>query len=168
MQTPKEKVLERIISRLKDNVVHSEEFLQTDASDQVNKKIDNVAQHVHSILAKNSSDYDLKASLTSLLDGLENVRDTCNYYMKAATRAANDYNTYLYVLEALYNEYNGGIPEPEVKETRSEKKSASEEQQSQPQPQPQPQPKPKEVVAVAKTKEEKHQEKSGRFKFSFP
>lgn len=173
VQTPKEKVLEKILSKLKENVVHSEEFLNSESLDPVNKKIENLVQSVHGLMEKDATEHDLKVNLSSVLNGLENMRDACTYYMNAANRAAKDYSTYVYVLEALYNEYSNGACEPIriAKETPDERKHVAEavtSPQQQQQQQPQPQPKPKEVVAVAKPKEEKQQEKSGRFKFSFP
>ncbi len=178
-QTPKEKVLERIISKLKENVTHSDEFLNSESIDPVNKKIDNLIQSVHSMIEKDKIDQDTKGSLFLVLNGLENIRDNCTYFMNAAARATKDYNTYLYVLESLNSEYseysNGGNGVSE--RTRIVNERASEVKvPNQAESQPAPQPKAKELTVVKEIKErkpveklqEKSQEKSGRFKFSFP
>lgn len=170
-ETPKEKVLEKIVSKLKENVTHSEEFLNSEALDPVNKKIDNLIQNIHGLIEKNAIDQDTKGSLSFILNGLENMRDSYTYYMNAAVRATNDYNTYVYVLEALYNEYSNSISEPAkiVKEAHAERKVSNQAPTTTPTPQPQAQPKAKEPpVVVETTTDEKPKEKSGRFKFSFP
>lgn len=170
-QTPKEKVLEKIISKLKENAAHSDEFLKSEALEPIDKKIDNVIQNVHGLIEKNAIDQDTKASLSLILNGLENMRDSHTYYMNVAARATNDYNTYVYVLEALYNEYSNGTSEATkiVKEVHAERKVSDYQTTTASAPQPQSQQKAKEPVVVAKpVTEEKPQEKSGRFKFSFP
>ena len=89
--------------------------------------------------------------------------------MNAATRATSDYNTYLYVLESLYNEYGNGASEPTTTKMMKEVSSEGKVSHNAPTPQPQPQERAGELAVVVKTvKDEKPQEKSRRFKFNFP
>ncbi|MFQ5970585.1 MAG: hypothetical protein ACE5J2_08855 [Nitrososphaerales archaeon] len=124
MEEPaKQKVLERIISKLKENVVHSEEFLKTEATNPVDKKIDKLIQSVSSLIERDGTTPELKGSLSLILNGLENIRDNYRYFVNATGRASEDYNTYVYVLETLNKEYGNGASKPAemVNEVRAEK-----------------------------------------------
>jgi len=102
----KEKVLEKVVSKLKENVMQSEEFLSGEATDLVNKKIDNLIQSIHDLIEHNGTDHDMKGSLYLLVNGLENLRENYKYYTNNVARTTKDYDTYIHVLEILCNAYD--------------------------------------------------------------
>lgn len=101
----KEKALEKIIPRLKENSVRSEKFIKSDAMEPINKKIDNVIQHVRSLIKRKGT------PLSLVLNDLESLRDSLSYYSDAIDRATKENNTYVYALETLYSEFSGGTIE---------------------------------------------------------
>lgn len=127
-----EKVLEKIVSKLKENVALSEEFLKNESINPIDRKIDDIIQIAKSLVEKHGTNLEVKGSLSLILNGLESVRDHYRYYMSNADRAREDYNTYLYVIETLHNENgnatdkraDGAKPEKKVERTSSEKNTA--------------------------------------------
>ena len=101
----KEKALEKIIPRLKENSIRSDKFIKSDAIEPVNKKIDNVIQHVRSLIKRKGT------PLSLVLNDLESLRDSLSYYSDAIDRATKESNTYVYALETLYNEFSGSTIE---------------------------------------------------------
>lgn len=97
----KEGVLQKIASKLKESAIQSEELLMNKT---ICYKIDNLIQDVHDMIENKGAQQDMKASLSLILNGLENIRENYTYYMNTVARVTENYNTYLYVLEALYKE----------------------------------------------------------------
>ena len=133
MDGSQEKVLEKIVSKLKENVALSEEFLKNESTNPIDKKIDDIIQIAQGLMEKHGTNLEVKGSLSLILNGLESVRDHYRYYMSNADRAREDYNTYLYVIETLHNENGKGNgnatskpsnvdkPEKKVEQTSREK-----------------------------------------------
>jgi hypothetical protein len=133
MDGSQEKVLEKIVSKLKENVALSEEFLKNESINPIDKKIDDIIQIAKGLVEKHGTNLEVKGSLSLILNGLESLRDHYRYYMSNADRAREDYNTYLYVIETLHNENgkgngsatskpsNASKPEKRVEQTSSEK-----------------------------------------------
>lgn len=105
-QALKEKLVENIISKLKENVADMEQTMLP-----VDKKIHNLIQIIHNIIEKNPTDQDPKGILSLIVNELENIAD---YYTHNFNIVRKNYNTYLYVLESMYNEYSKSISETEM------------------------------------------------------
>jgi hypothetical protein len=107
---PKERALEKLVPKLKERTVRSERFLMNDAMQPISKKLQRVMESVRSIEKRRGS------RLSVILNDLENAHTALEYCMNGINHAAEDYNTYIYALETLYNEYNGGngIVKPKV------------------------------------------------------
>ena len=104
MLIAKEKVIETIRNKLKENASHSVEFLNCETMEPVSNKINNLVQDVEELMQKNTINHETKGSLSMILNGLENIREIYTYHKNAATRATHDYDTYVYVLEAMNNQ----------------------------------------------------------------
>ncbi|GEM_PF-3567311 len=114
----KEKALEKIVPRLKENQVRSEKFIKSDAIEPVNKKIDNIITHVKSLIKRKGT------PLSLILNDLENIREDLTYYSDSITRATKDNDTYVFALETLYNEFSGNAIEIQpVKVARAPRES---------------------------------------------
>jgi hypothetical protein len=114
----KEKALEKIVPRLKENQVRSEKFIKSDAIEPVNKKIDNIITHVKSLIKRKGT------PLSLILNDLENIREDLSYYSDSITRATKDNDTYVFALETLYNEFSGNAIEIKpVREARAPRES---------------------------------------------
>ncbi len=107
-QTPKENVLENVISKLKENASYSEDFFNDKVQNPVSKNIGQVVTRIKSVITADAKDQQTKAALSFAANALESVKDNYVHHMDAATRALKDYNTYVYALETLYNEYGNG------------------------------------------------------------
>ena len=107
-ERPQEKALEKIIPKLKENTTDSEEFITNEASQRVNEKITKIIQNLDGLIKRKGSGLSLilnGSSLSLILNDLENMRDNLTFYMDAVDTATKTYKTYIYALEALYNEY---------------------------------------------------------------
>ncbi|MFY3741260.1 MAG: ABC-type transporter Mla subunit MlaD [Candidatus Nitrosomirales archaeon] len=114
----KEKALEKIVPRLKENQARSEKFIKSDAIEPVNKKIDNIITHVKSLIKRKGT------PLSLILNDLENIREDLTYYSDSINRATKDNDTYVFALETLYNEFSGGTSEIQpVKVARAPRES---------------------------------------------
>ncbi|MFQ5941894.1 MAG: hypothetical protein ACE5KA_09385 [Nitrososphaerales archaeon] len=112
MDTIQQKVVERIVSKLKENVALSEDFLRNESTSPIDKKIDDLIEIANGLAENSGTSLEMKGSLSLLLNGLENVRDHYRYFMNTAGRAREDFNTYLYVLETLHNGHDNGEDKP--------------------------------------------------------
>ncbi len=114
----KEKALEKIVPRLKENQVRSENFIKSDSMRPVNKKIDNVIARLKTLIKRKGT------PLSLILNDLENVREDLAYYAETVVRATKDNDTYVFALETLYTEFSGGAIEIKaVKEARAPRES---------------------------------------------
>jgi hypothetical protein len=100
-------VLEKIVVKLKQNTSDSAEMLGEKSLDRIEGKIDNLIQTLRSITEKYVTDSHAKIQLSSVIAGLEDIRDLHSYHKSAISRATRDFDTYVYVLETLHDS-NGG------------------------------------------------------------
>ncbi|MFQ5969928.1 MAG: hypothetical protein ACE5J2_05495 [Nitrososphaerales archaeon] len=117
-QMTKEEVMESMISKLKEDVTYSEEFLKSQMPD--NKRIDGLIKDLHELVEDDGMEKDQKGRLALVLHDLEQLRDHYTYYTNTVSRAAKDYNAYLHVLETLYDGSRESTNEPRTVKVVSE------------------------------------------------
>lgn len=105
-QTPKEFVLENIICKLKENATNWETAVLP-----LNEKIDTLVQIIHDTMGNNETERCIKAILTLILNGLENLGDNYLYNINTVTK---NYGAYICVLEGLCNEYRNAFEQEKI------------------------------------------------------
>lgn len=106
-----EKLIESMLSKLREDVAYSEEFLTGEAFDT--KRVQFLIKIIDEILEGSSSqDHNVKMSLHLVVRDLKSLQDQLSYYTKTLSRAAKDYRAYLDALETLYAQGNNGTEEP--------------------------------------------------------
>jgi hypothetical protein len=109
-QIEKEKLIESMFSKLKEDVTDSEGFLTGQTFDT--KRVQFLIKTIEEILEDNSSlDHNVKISLNLVLRDLKYLQDQYSYYTKTLLRAAKDYRAYLNALETLYAQGNNETQE---------------------------------------------------------
>jgi hypothetical protein len=110
-QMTNDRVVESMLSKLKEDVKYSCESLTDQIIDSV--RIDSLLKNLREVTEKNSMDQSTKASLSMIMLELQHLRDQCIYYTSNITRAAKDFNAYMHVFESLY-EQNRNLAEATV------------------------------------------------------